>query len=235
MTVSVVIPWAVADCPHRQRALEWVLARYAEVHPGWQVVLGDDPEAATTGLFSRTTAITRGVAAADGDVLVVIDGDVWCPLDTAVRVVATAGAPWVVPHGLIHRLNAEATELVLDGFRWSPGSLPLSGDNEQDAQPYRGHPGGTALVLGREAWEAAPCDVRFRGWGSEDRAWTLALRTLVGEEWRGHAHLLHLWHPPQPRLSRVTGTKANDELRRLYERAARRPEAMAELVAAGRP
>lgn len=221
-TVSVVVPWR-SGCPHRQRAWEWVQTRYAEAHPDWEIVTGDSPE----GPFNRSAAILDGARRSSGDVLVVADGDVWCDPQPAVDHLET----WAIPHLLLHRLSQLSTVVLLvEGpwFDWR--GLPLSTDNRQDSRPYKGFETGTLVVLRRDVLFDVPPDPRFVGWGQEDQAWSAALRTLAGPPWRGHDDLVHLWHPPQPRRSRVVGNTESQALLRRYRNARRSPAAMRTLV-----
>lgn len=221
MTVSVVVPWS-PGCSHRERAWDFVQGRYA----GHEVVTGAGPP----GPYNRSAAILDGAAKASGDVLVIADADVFCDIDRAVAEVATAG--WAVPHRLIHRLSPESTQRVYAGADWR--GLPLSNDNAQDRRPYRGNATGTLLVIRRDVLDRVPPDARFIGWGSEDNAWAIALRSMVGPGWRGVEDLVHLWHPPQPRLSRVVGTEENRRLLRRYQRARCCRSCMERLVAEAR-
>jgi len=75
------------------------------------------------------------------------------------------------------------------------------------------------MALRRDLYEQVPIDPRFVGWGQEDQAWHLALRRIAGMGVRGRADLWHLWHPPQPRLSRQTGSETSAELLHRYQRA----------------
>lgn len=225
MKVSVLIPFT-PGCPHREAAFEWVFRWYSLVLPEWEMILGASPD----GPYSRSSAILDAAASATGDVLVVADADVWC--DPHAAVLAALGSGWAVPHRLIHRLSRRSTDLVLDGEDWR--GLPLSEDNEQDRLPYPGNDTGTMVVLTRSAFEAAPPDPRFAGWGQEDEAWGMALRTLVGRPWRGTEDLVHLWHPPQERISRRIGNRGNLALLRRYQQAKDRPSRMRPLVAEAR-
>lgn len=223
MTVAVVIPWR-AGCLHRERALKWTIRRYLAAFRSLDVVLGScDPDRP----FNRAQAIIDGASRTQADVLVVADGDVWCDPKQAIDEVKSCG--WAVPHLKIHRLSRESTDKVLRGEDWH--GLPLSTDNRQDAKPYKGHETGTLVVLRRDVLEEVPPDPRFVGWGSEDDAWSCALRTLVGAPWRGVDDLVHLWHPPQPRISRTVGNRESFALLRRYQRANRQPAVMSELVA----
>lgn len=221
MSVSVLVPWR-PGCPHREAAWAWVQERYRIHHAGWQIIEGTSPD----GPFSRTAAILDAARRADGDVLVVADSDVWCD-EIALAVTATT-CGWMIPHELVHRLSPDSTLQVLHGDDWR--GLPLSTDNRQDSRPYRGHATGTLVVLTRDAFNEAPPDPRFAGWGSEDDAWACALRTLVGRPWRGDADLVHLWHPAQPRKNRRVGNDANLELYRRYRLAERKPARMRALL-----
>lgn len=210
--VSVVIPWR-PGCPHRQAALEWVLRSYRDRHPDWQIVVG----AAPPGPWCKATAVAAAVARADGDVLVVADADVWCrDAADAVAAVQRGRAAWAIPHRLVHRLTPDATATVLGG-RWDlDDAINRPGLSHLAERPYVGIPGGGLVVLPRSLWEDVPLDPRFRGWGGEDHAWGYALACLHGRPWRGRAPLWHLWHPPQPRLTRQIGSLESDGLRRRY-------------------
>lgn len=217
MSTAVLIPWQ-SGCPHRVAALDWTLTRIEAAHPDWTVHLGDG---ATPDGFSRTRGLLHAAAQApDADVLVCMDSDVWCDPAEAVEHAAETG--WAIPHRMIYRLSRTSTATLLADPWMDWQGLPLcepSADNRQDARPYVGHAAGTLVVLTREAFDLASPDPRFVGWGSEDDAWACALRTLVGKPWRGTDDLVHLWHPPQPRLDRRVGTRDNQALFGRYKKA----------------
>lgn len=225
MTVSVLVPWR-AGCPYREKAWEWVQARYAEHHPDWEIVTGSCAD----GPYNRAAAILDAACRSSGAVLVVADADVYCDSAPALEHLQASG--WAIPHLLLHRLSEGATLRVLRGEDWR--GQPLSNDNPQDSKPYRGHETGTLFVIERELLAEVPPDRRFVGWGSEDTAWAAALNTLAGKPWRGRADLVHLWHPPQPRLNRVVGNEASRLLLRRYNNARRAPALMRDLIEEGR-
>jgi len=131
-----------------------------------------------------------------------------------------------MPHRKVHRLGEQATAALLADEPW--GHLPLT------QRPYDGVWGGGVVVGRRDVLLDAPLDPRYRSWGQEDTSWSLALACLHGPGWRGDADLLHLFHPPQPRLTRVWGSEEGRDLYRRYRQARRDPELMRALIQEGR-
>ena len=167
------------------------------------------------------------VEASDADIVVVADADVWCDgTERAVYAIATGQANWGMPHKRVHRLDQAGTSAVYAGQPWK--GQPL------DQRPYDGVWGGGIVVGRRETLLDAPLDGRFKSWGQEDQSWALALHTLAGQGWRGTADLIHLWHPPQPRLTRARGSTESWQLYRRYCKARNDPAALRRLVEEGR-
>jgi hypothetical protein len=222
--VSVVIPYR-SDGGERDRSLAWLLTKLEAEHPDWQVhVVTDDGD----GPFNRAALLRRGVTEVCGDIIVAHDADCWCPdLPEAVRQVQQ-GRSWVVPHTMVHRLSPESSARFMDGAALE--GLPLSTDNPQDSRPYRGVVGGGVVVLTRSAFHQTPPDPRFAGWGGEDEAWGYALAAAVGKAARMGGPLVHLWHPPQPRQSRVVGNEENQALLRRYRKAKGHRQSMRRLA-----
>lgn len=207
----IVIPWA-AGCAYRERALRHVMGGLR-----WPTVL-----APHEGRWVKALAVMPAVErAAEGEIVVVHDADVVCDLGAAVRAVET-GAPWAMPHRAVHRLSAEGTAAVYAGEPWR--------DQTFDQRPYMGVEGGGVVVARRETLLDVPLDPRFVGWGQEDESWGLALCTLAGRPWCGKEPLVHLYHPPQTRLTRSRGSSESWELRRRYFVARDKPDQMAQLV-----
>lgn len=221
MTVSIVIPWAPIGCPHRESAYAWVRARLAAAHPAWEVVegVGGAP-------WCKAAAVEDGLTRATGDVLIVHDADVVTDLAPAVAALE-GGAPWVMPHRVVRRLTLEASQAVY-------GGAAVSIDLAHDEDAYRGWPGGGVVVLRCDDYERAPLDRRFVGWSGEDASWSYALDTLVGPHVRFAADLVHLWHPPQPRITRRAGSHESEALWLRYRAARGCPGRMSALIAEGR-
>lgn len=215
--VTVVVPWR-PGCPHRGAAWDWVSGWYARAHPDWQVITTGDGH--TAGPWCKAAAVAAALPSATGDTLVVADADVVCAgLVAAVDAVESGLHPWAVPHYSVHRLTPAATTAVLDGGEFPDVRLPRSLLRGKIGEVHRGVAGGGIVVLPRQAWDVVPLDARFTGWGQEDLAWGWALGRVLGPAWRGPSALLHLWHPPQERSTRVAGSTASMALWSRYRRA----------------
>lgn len=217
---SIIIPWR-SGCPHREQAAEWVERRLGDQFPHASV---------KRGVLSPSEPWVKAEAVArvelTNEIAVIHDADVWTDgLSAAVEAIEN-GAPWAIPHDKLHRLSAEGTEAVLAGAPWQ--------DQPLDQKPYRGIEGGGIIVAPREVIHAIPVDSRFTGWGQEDESHAVALHALLGPPWRGTADLIHLFHPPQPRMTRRRGSRESWELRKRYFSAKNDPAAMSRLIEEGR-
>ena len=214
MAVAVVVPWRPGDA-HREAAWQWVRNRYATQHPSWEVVEGHHLD----GPWCKALAVHNALTKTTADTLIVADADVWVDNLPETLEHVHPGS-WAVPHHGVYRLDEPSTASVLAGG-------PLDGTFTQ--RPYKGHLGGGIVCIHRADYEQAPLDPRFHGWGQEDDSWAIALTVMFGKPWRGKAPLWHLYHPPQPRLSRVTGSREGSQLFARY-RQARNPRVMAALL-----
>lgn len=225
--VLVAIPWSGWD-PHRQAALAWVAHQWGTA--GYQPTLGI-PDGDT---WCKAEAVRNAIADQPGDILVIADADVHCEgVQDAIDAVRR-GAPWARPHRLVWRLSQASTAAVLAGAEPRQG-MELDPDEPTATRPgrrnegYGGVDGGGIVVVRRDIYEDCPLDPRFRGWGHEDVSWARALTVLHGGPTRFGHDLWHLWHPPQPRLSRGFGSGESALLQDTYSRA-RSPEAMRRLI-----
>lgn len=221
-SVTVIVPFTPGKCPQRDRVWAWVKARYERLHPTWDVI-----EAHHDGEWCKAAAIQSVIGDVTSDVVIVADADVYAPpadLAFAASRIA-AGAPWVVPWRNVHRLTQEETERVLDS---TPGHRVPERQRRRHHIYYEGVAGGGLVVIPRSAWDVAPMDDRFIGWGYEDVCWGSALDTLVGEHLRLDGDLIHLWHPPQP--NRENPSQASTELHNAYMEAHRMPRRMRSVV-----
>lgn len=216
--VSVLVPWR--PTPERQRLWDFLRPRWDAL--GWQVV-----EGSCEGPWRKGVAVADALTRAEADVIVVADADVWCDGVVSAVNAVNAGKAWAIPHYRVLRLTAPATADVLSSGTWPRQRTPTT----YAQRPYPGRPGGGMVVLTRALYERVPIDVRFKGWGQEDESWALALGTLAGPSWRGTEDLWHLWHAPQVRQSRTTGSAASLALHRRYVTARKNPPRMRSILA----
>lgn len=226
MDVTVVIPFSGTD-PDRLAARAWTMRQYTTHHRGWRIATSAP---GTLEPWSKGAAVRRILDAVDPQgVLVIADADVFCPgIEVAVGYVQHSRRPaWAMPHNLVCRFNQKATDRILSGAKaWTQMQ-----DGNLDQGLYKGFEGGGITVLNRETYENVPLDSRFTGFGQEDEAWGLALRTLVGAPGQGGNVLYHLWHPPQQRLDRRWGSEESKTRMAEYEAAAGDKERMRNLLA----
>ena len=224
MMLSFLVPFRSSD-PARVAAWRWVRRRLEAT--GAEVVVGSDAGEP----FSKAVALHDAFARSHGQLLVIGDADVAVhalQLTDAVRLVE-AGAPWAYPYTRVVRLSPRASADLMSGD-W------LGHWDQANAEEVRdGSPGGM-LVIPREAWIATGgMDRRFRGWGGEDVAFRVALRTLWGLEVRVAGDLVHLWHPAQmaggQRAWTPESRRRNAPLMKRYQRAAGSVPNMRALVA----
>lgn len=179
----IVVPYRETD-DQRAIALRFVLQHlYA-----WpELVIAHDGE----GDWCKARAVRRVLDRYPGASIVIVhDADVVVHND-ALRAAVQAvgdGAPWAVPHGLVHRLDRLTTIEFIEEREMPEHSRLVR-------PPYQGVAGGGITVLSRKVYDDCPLDPRFLTWGSEDEAWGWALSTLHGPPWRGDAPLVHLYHP----------------------------------------
>lgn len=194
---EVIVPWRSNGCQHRIKAWEFVRGLYPLGELGWWAIR----EAPGASPWIKASAVMPAVAESRADIVVLADADVWCDGLAAAISAVRDGAAWAIPHHDVFRLSEAGTAAYM------AGANPLTVDLAQP--PYPGMQGGGYVVARRETLLEVPLDPFFVGWGNEDWAHGFALHTLKGPAWRGTEPLIHLWHPPAPRLNRKHGSAEN--------------------------
>jgi hypothetical protein len=236
---AVIIPWRPS--PSRIEAANyagWWWRREWGLHPFYGTDSHDGEP------FRKGALIANGIRIALAEnpkiqAFVIADADVVmdhasADMAEAIEVVRSPRHParWSVPHLDVHRHGEAWTAEQLKGETRPHASTVLLPDLAPTV--HRGHPGGGLLVLSREIADARCLpDPRFAGWGQEDDSWAFALRTLYGAPWRGSSPLHHLWHVPEPRISRAVGSVSGQGLYRRYLGARLNRARMGALVAEG--
>lgn len=192
--VAVLIPRDAKRSTDREPVFQRIRAHYRQHHPAWECVVGSCP----VGPWVKGLAIHDALTKTSADVLIIADAD--CIVDPdALRVsvsLVQSGAPWSMPHLMVHRANRQNTERICaQSADVLPGTLDA---DAYERNPYEGALGGGIVVIRRVWYEAmGGMPLAFRGWGSEDRALGVMADALIGPCVRGTADLLHLYHTPQ--------------------------------------
>lgn len=182
--VAVLVPWRPSD-PIREDRWKFVRRWWADA--GYLVIPADDGGAP----FSRGCSANLAAQHVDADVLIIADADTITPLpqvEEAVRL-AHQQPGMVVAHDRWCYLTVWATKQYMDGDdRWRR-HIEFTLDNTVSS----------CVVLSRETWDTVGgFDPRFRAWGNEDTAFSLATAALCGPIRWVHGDTMHLWHPKEP-------------------------------------
>jgi GT2 family glycosyltransferase len=162
----------------------------------------------------------------EGDIIVFIDADsipnpdaLMYSIDHVVRC-----KKWMYPFSTYYNLTEAGSKDFMDSPPWVTWR-PEDGYEYEYVFPDPVFPGdrpaavGGSMVIHRDAWkEVRGYDERFKGWGGEDRAMSMALMTLIGEGPRYPAPIYHLWHPaPEAERFDHPNWKSNQELLERYQ------------------
>src|SRR5690606_13153907 len=206
-----------ANPPSREASWAWLRRRYEALLPELEIVT-----AVHTGRpWCKGRAVNEAVERSTGEVLVIADADCWvdpATLRGAVELVRSSEAPWVVPHGSVHRMDEASTDRILEQEPDAEVSA-LFAAAQLIREPYRGYAGGGIVVVSRPGFDYVQgFPEAFTGWGCEDEAFAYALDTMLGQHARLEADLWHFWHPPGLRTSDGS-YRQNRKLLRVYEQA----------------
>lgn len=237
MNLSVLIAFRDSEDGHRGRLWSFLEKQYARWLPGAEVIVesddGEDP-------FHKTLALNRAAAKATRDLILIGDADTWVPHNQvlrAVQLITENEKMWGRPWNQKVKLGQDDTEELLGLTSWDEGLKPLweRHGRLENRNTYWAAP--PTLVTREQFFRAGGMDERFRGWGKEDEAFCLTLRSLVGKPQQVRGYSIHLWHPRIGKSGNdhwegeTDHRDRNNALVRAYDKASRYPDRMAELVA----
>lgn len=209
-------------------------ALWAYARPKWErmgrVFVGeiDDPSM-TADTYNRGEAINDAAELAteaepNWDHIIVIDRDVIVPraqVGQALTLASESGRA-TLPFRTYHPLTMADTDKVLAGGAPSTAAQTPPGimTNHESS----------CVVVPRKLWESVGgFDIRFVGWGGEDRAFLAACRVLGGGLERVDGRVYHLWHEPTGGPT-SPNYRANRRLQQMYLDA-KTPEQMQDVIA----
>jgi GT2 family glycosyltransferase len=190
MSALAVIPWYSTD-PWRIKSMHYVTDHLDKC--GVDFMLAPDPNR-DRGFFSRAAAKNYGARAAEYDAdsydtLIFHDADMIVEQQAYEDLIAKARetGKLVVGFTEYRALEKAATAWVTDGMvdPWSAQvGKTLSGFSR----------GGIIAVTVEAFYDIGGYDERFRGWGCEDWAFSIAASTVRGPFERLAYPAVHLWH-----------------------------------------
>lgn len=248
--ISILVPFR-ADDAGRAATWDWLSRYWVWALPDAELIMGTDDGA----VFSKTSAVNRAASLASGDVFVVMDAD--CYMDAEALTSAAAAIrssedrSWWMPYNGFWRIRRAPSERLLESrpeqgvqFHLPPApGLVQGGESAWDHAYTPRRKGALCSVVPAAAFRhVGGMDPRFRGWGGEDTAFSLALDTLwAPRSYNDAHHAAHLWHA---RIGEGTGSVgrvwrgqakpgAGRRLREEYQRRSGDARAMRSLVEEG--
>jgi glycosyltransferase involved in cell wall biosynthesis len=235
--ISFLIPYLPNGDEYRERACKYILGALAiDWHePDAEIIIGGiEP-------FNRSAARNQAAKRADGDILVFVDADSFVPkhqIREALSLAEERG--WAFPYDHYCSMTEMGTENFIAGaalpdpLSW--GTDMFDRDYYEFIFPSKDTPEpavGGCVVVTRAAFETVGgYDERFIGWGEEDRAFMLALDTLVNAEHRVSGNIFHLWHEhPEEECFAQPNFSDNRKLCNRYREACGNLQMMRELIA----
>lgn len=242
--ISLLVPFK-DDGTGRQEIFDWLRAYYRHHLPHAEFIVGTDWERP----FSKAVAVNAAASRANGDVFVLLDADCYIDPDVIedcahhIRLQRMIGRRrWYVPYRRLFRLTRESTQWLMcvsprEGMYYSDPPNPWDIENAAEDEYDHGHWYGALIqIMPREAFElVGGMDERFRGWGSEDVSFVMAVDTLFAKYRTTDNMVLTPWHGVRgERHHRMwegqESPDVNSNLGMRYRRAWGDAEAMAALV-----
>jgi hypothetical protein len=163
------------------------------------VVYVVDPISSPDALFNRSSALNAGARAAQGDILVLHDGDFVVPSDYASEIEKTVSDGYKVVNlkRFVAYLDQETTARIFESR-----SIPQRLTPEELVANLCG--GGSVAIEKEAFWSIGGMDPAFVGWGGEDEEFWDRCFELKVWDW-AYMPVLHLWHSSQPGKRAVAG------------------------------
>lgn len=211
--ITLIVPLHLDDLKGaRADNWRWLKKHWKHHLPGAEIIIGEDREAAYNSTpFSKSVAVNNAYRKANGDVIVIIDADVYIEPDSIVycakeirSAIKRGKRLWFMPYRKLFRLTKEVSNRILRSDPKNPFKPSLLPTHYTNHESFKGTPvsrighwyGAMIQIMPREAFdEVGGWDTRFKGWGGEDHAAMVAMDTLYYPHKTLPSGILHLWHP----------------------------------------
>lgn len=211
------------DGAHRDRLWAWCRNYWGRILD-WPIIEGhhDGPEPFSRALATNRAALNVSSKDHAWDVAVIADSDVYTSLMqmmTAARAAYVYGA--AIPYRQFGIIGKEETlDVISNKLHYTAVTPRVTFPYPHD--PSTASVGGLTFVR-RDMWEeVGGMDERFIGWGPEDRAFELTLRTIIGQMPRASGTAYGFWHAKSRDKNKASSTyRANKLLWDEYQERAR--------------
>ncbi|MBI6874622.1 galactosyltransferase-related protein [Clostridium aciditolerans] len=186
--ISILIPFK-SDGGHRHRNWEWLRRRYEILMPNAELCIGSsdiDP-------YCKSASVNNAAKQATRDIFIIADADIVFDVDQIkASIELLKKHTWVIPYVSVNLLNEEQTNILLQ----KEADVTLRDTKFTDYSSFSGSMGGMN-ILPRSCFEkVGGFDERFKGWGCEDDAFSLAVYYMCGPFTRLNGNSMwHLYHP----------------------------------------
>lgn len=221
--LSIIIAYK-EDSEYRKEIFHWQISRYKKIFSNVDIVIGEDDS--NHDHFCKARAINNAVKNSRYDNLFIVDIDLVVEksaIEKGIKVINKHC--YIIPYGSWWKLSKDNTRAVLDNkaqFNISPQGRLCK------VHPRRGT--GIHIISKHNFYAAGGYDERFIGWGGEDNAFGIAVRTmckqksLILKDYTAY----HLWHPFQ--VTKKGMNQSNIDLWRKYQKADKKPVELRQLL-----
>lgn len=190
--VSVCFPFRLVD-RHRSRVARWVMERYRQLLPDYELCVGEPDPAAP---FNRSQGINRAFRDSQGKIIIISDLDVMFDPDQVRAAVERVREEDTWGFSFSHYYTTKE-EMGRQIIRREPSDPVASvGINEHNCDAWHEEVQSGNMIISRPNFHAVGgFDEDFIGWGYEDMAFTAAADFLVAPHFRIPGQIIHIWHP----------------------------------------
>lgn len=204
--VSILVPFK-SDGGDRERNWTWLRRRYELLMPNAEICIGTsegDP-------YCKAAAVNDAARQATRDIFIIVDADIVFDKDQIEDSIELLKKhAWVIPYVSISSLSKEQTDILLQ----KEADITMKSLELTDCSSFSGSMGGINILPRKYFYKVGGFDERFKGWGCEDDAFSLAMYYLCGPYTRLEGNTM--WHLYHPRASLINYHNNREVLGKFY-------------------